>query len=186
MGIEPPELTWDGDHWTAEVVIPEWAGFLDAQGPYNSGRGSSDGRVRLVFAPDRGDDPLNDGELSLLASFCRVAGATSRAVQAAVERAYPAIRQEWSAQDDGYEAYLPALTSPDVLMRLVGLGTIYVHPLVAGEAPYVGFSMRCSWDVEHGLGVLMHGQRVVEMGGADAAFLPWIAERDAKRQRVTE
>jgi hypothetical protein len=47
-------------------------------------------------------------------------------------------------------------------------------------APYVGFEFGCTWDDEHGLGVLMHGERVVDVGGAETAFLLWIAERDAE------
>jgi hypothetical protein len=31
------------------------------------------------------------------------------------------------------------------------------------------------------LGVLMHGTRVVKIGGADTAFLLWIAEEDAAK-----
>jgi len=30
--------------------------------------------------------------------------------------------------------------------------------------PYVGFEFGCTWDEEHGLGVLMHGTRTVEIG----------------------
>ena len=45
--------------------------------------------------------------------------------------------------------------------------------------PCFGYEFGCTWDGEHGLGVLMHGKRVVEVGGADTAFTLWIAKRDA-------
>jgi hypothetical protein len=45
--------------------------------------------------------------------------------------------------------------------------------------PYVGYEFGRRWDGEHGLGVLMHGTRVVEVGGADTAMTLWIAKRDA-------
>jgi len=32
---------------------------------------------------------------------------------------------------------------------------------------YAGFEFGCTWDEEYGLGVLMHGTRTVEIGGAD-------------------
>jgi len=63
--------------------------------------------------------------------------------------------------------------------------TVIFHDVVRGKSPYVGFSFRCAWDREHGLGVMMHGLRVVEVGGADVAVLEWIARRDAKRSAAT-
>nr|WP_143393926.1 hypothetical protein [Fimbriiglobus ruber] len=62
---------------------------------------------------------------------------------------------------------------------LLGLHTIYVHQVQKSGLPYVGFEFGCSWDIEHGLGVLMNGTRVVQISGADTAFLLWIAEEDA-------
>jgi hypothetical protein len=50
--------------------------------------------------------------------------------------------------------------------------------------PYAGFEFGCTWDDEHGLGVLMHGTRAVDIGGADTAFLLWIAEQDGGVQVV--
>jgi len=59
--------------------------------------------------------------------------------------------------------------------------TVIFHDVVRGRSPYLGFSFRCTRDREHGLGVIMHGRRVVEVGGADVAVLEWIARRDADR-----
>jgi hypothetical protein len=47
-----------------------------------------------------------------------------------------------------------------------------------GGIPYVGFSFRCTWEEEHGLGALMHGTRTVDIGGADTSFLLWVARKD--------
>ena len=65
--------------------------------------------------------------------------------------------------------------------RLTGLHAVHVHQVTKDGVPYVGFEFGCTWDDEHGLGILMHGQRAVEIGGADTAFLLWIAEQDAER-----
>lgn len=34
----------------------------------------------------------------------------------------------------------------------------------------MGFELDCNWDEEHGLGVLMHKNRVVKVGQADVSF----------------
>ena len=63
---------------------------------------------------------------------------------------------------------------------MVGLHEVHVHQLQKEGLPYVGYELGCRWDEEHGLGVLMHGSRVVEVGDAGTAFTLWIAERDAR------
>ena len=71
--------------------------------------------------------------------------------------------------------------SQDDFRNLIGLHSVNVHPLQKDGMPYIGFELGCTWDPEHGLGVLMHGNRVVEIGGADTAILLWIAEKDAEK-----
>jgi hypothetical protein len=39
----------------------------------------------------------------------------------------------------------------------------------------------CTWDKEHGLGVMTHQTLVIEIGGADTAFLEWIAKRGLEK-----
>ena len=67
------------------------------------------------------------------------------------------------------------------MRALIGLSSINVHQVQKDGVPYVGFEFGCTWDEEHGLGVLMHGTRTVEIGGADTAITLWIAEKDAKK-----
>ena len=74
---------------------------------------------------------------------------------------------------------MPDIFSADDLKPLVGLYAVNVHQIEKDALPYLGFEFGCTWDSEHGLGVLRHGTRVVEVGGADTAILLWIAERDA-------
>ena len=73
---------------------------------------------------------------------------------------------------------MPDIDSADDLRALIGLSSVNIHQVQKDGIPYAGFEFGCSWDREHGLGVLMHGTRTVEIGGADTAILLWIAERD--------
>lgn len=56
-----------------------------------------------------------------------------------------------------------------------------IAPQSANRLPYFGITFRCTWDEEHGAGVLMHGTRVVEIGGVDTAILLWMAKENAER-----
>ncbi|MCM2505711.1 hypothetical protein NDN16_18785 [Aureimonas altamirensis] len=53
-------------------------------------------------------------------------------------------------------------------------------PDVAGEPPYFGVELACSWDAEHGYGIMFYGTDVVEWGGGDVPNLPWIAAQHAE------
>lgn len=76
---------------------------------------------------------------------------------------------------------MPDIRTADDLHSLIGLSSVNVHQVQKDGIPYTGFEFSCTWDEEHGLGVLMHGTRTVQIGGADTAILLWIAEEDAQR-----
>ena len=67
---------------------------------------------------------------------------------------------------------MPDIESAMELRSLIGLHTIHVHPCVDGDVPYAGLELGCTWEAEHGLGILMHGDRVVKIGWADTALYP--------------
>lgn len=167
--------------WCADVRLASWQGFQSRRGPYGSRDGPlpSDGRVAIGFAPEgRGTAPLIPSELALLSWFLEHEPQVSREVMDAIVR--------WCAPDcDERRARLG--DDMDIGARIVdvadlrghiGLHCVHVHQITDRGPPYVGFEFGCDWEEEHGLGVLMHGTRVVEIGHADTAFLLWIAKAD--------
>jgi hypothetical protein len=69
------------------------------------------------------------------------------------------------------------------LLEQVELTSVHIHWIERDGLAYVGYELSCEWDNEHGAGVLMHADRVVEVGQADTAILGWIAKRDAKKRK---
>jgi uncharacterized protein DUF6985 len=169
--------------WTAQTVLPSWSGFQSRRGAYGSQDTAkpSDGAVRIVFAPEgRDTSPLTAEDTSLIEWFLQREALVSAAVLSSLLKAYPSLQRDY-----GYSGKEKAQLMPDVLKsadfrELIGLHTVFVHPLDKNGVPYLGFELGCTWDIEHGLGVLMHGLRVVQVGGADTAFLLWIAQQDAE------
>jgi hypothetical protein len=76
---------------------------------------------------------------------------------------------------------MPQVTTPDELKSLFGLANVHIHQASKNGVSYVGLEFECTWDSEHGLGVMIHKNRIVDFGGADTAILEWIADRDAQR-----
>ena len=97
---------------------------------------------------------------------------------------YQNWREDWSSAMDPreFKETMPPVSSPSKFRRLVGLSYVHVLEESLEGIAYIGFECGCTWDSEHGLGFMTHGERVVELGGADTAFLEWIAERDVERR----
>jgi hypothetical protein len=135
--------------------------------------------VDLVFAPEGRDDaPLRDSEVGLVRWAIAHEREMQRALLDKLLATYEPLRGKY-ARFLGDATQMPVVHDSDEFRRLIGLTALHVHPIEGHGPPYVGFELGCTWDDEHGLGVLMHGTRVVEIGGADTAILLWIAEADA-------
>jgi hypothetical protein len=164
--IPPIPLTKDKHgFWETSINLPAWAGYVDAAGPYASPNSDapSDGTVRISFgnAPE-GPTPE---QIAAYHYLRETEPFVSGEVIAAIMDKY--VR--------------PEKRRPNVLRKHVGLGTVLILPVTKDGHAYIGFECGCSWDNEHGCGVLTHKERVVKVGGADTAFLKWIAEEDARR-----
>lgn len=176
-----------GFSWRAKCRLPSWSGYLDCSGPYGGViKGAvSDGAVELVFAPEGRDNrPLESDELDLIQWFMENEAKVSDAVKAALFDAYPGLTAAYGYTAAEQAELMPPVAAPDEMKRLIGLYAVNIHQTRNGAEPYVGFEFGCTWDTEHGLGVLTHGSRVVEVGGADTAILLWIAEQDAGRTQA--
>jgi hypothetical protein len=110
------------------------------------------------------------------------------AVLQAIFDAYPAMRARYPYGRALAAEEMPPIDRPEQLRALLGLSVVHVLKAAKGGAAYVGFEFGCTWEEEHGLGVMTHRGRVVEiplMGGAkvghaDVSFEEWIAEEDAR------
>src|SRR5262249_56651941 len=80
-----------------------------------------------------------------------------------------------------FEVAMPEVSSPLEFDQLVGLSNVHVLGEALEHIAYIGFELGCTWDREHGLGFMTHAQRGVDVGGADTAFLEWVAMRDIKK-----
>jgi len=183
MPAEIPQFSLeDGLFWTATVTLPSWRGFQSRTGAYGARDSavSSDGRVQIVFAPEgRGSEPLTEPELSAVRWVMEHEASLASALLLSLLKEYPSLQEQYSGEIEA--ELMPDVQSVDDFRALIGLSSVNVHQVQKDGVPYVGFEFGCTWDEEHGLGVLMHGTRTVEIGGADTAITLWIAEKDAKK-----
>ena len=181
-----PEFIWNDYFWVTSARLPAWSGYQIRNGPYGgvSEAGLSDGRVQILFAPEgRDDSPLLASEIELVKWVIESEAALHEGAVKMLFDAYPRLREEaleWIDEEEASEL-LPEVQSADELKQLVGISSINVHQIMKDRIPYIGIELGCTWDDEHGLGILLHGSNPLEIGGADTAILLWIAEKYAKQ-----
>jgi hypothetical protein len=187
-----PPLKWLGNFWTGRVVLSSWRGFQSRLGPYasKSPTTESDGTVRLSVETPEGvaERPPSHEQANAMRYLLEHEEVICNAVVAAIFEEYPAIRRRLldAGLIDEYE--MPDLERLEQLKSHIGLSAVHVLRVVKGDSAYVGFELGCTWDEEHGLGVMMHQGRIVELpdmgigkvNGAELASEDWMAEADVQ------
>jgi hypothetical protein len=182
-----PPLTRDKYSWTGEVELPSWAGFQSRRGAYGSfsSHAKSDGRAHLTIEPqtDDAETPPTPEQVRAFQLLVDNEPAVANSVLLAIFTNYPDMRDKYGYRDEDAAELMPEIQRADQLRQLIGLSSVHVLSVAKDATVYIGFEFGCTWDVEHGLGVMTHKDRVVKVGGADTSFLEWIAERDAKNKK---
>ena len=71
---------------------------------------------------------------------------------------------------DIYEKLVPEINNISDFKNAVGLSTIHAMEGDKDGFAYIGYELGCDWDNEHGIGIMMHKERVVEIGQANTSF----------------
>ena len=82
---------------------------------------------------------------------------------------YPSLQKIYEYSEKEKADFMPDLNTIDGFSDLVSPNSIYVLEN-EGKEPNIGFFFSCSWDSEHGLGIMTYKGNVVAIGGADTAF----------------
>jgi hypothetical protein len=175
-----PPLRWRHETWTCDLVLPEWAGFQTRRGPYNtiSSSAPSDGTVSLRVTVAGSDRVPPTADQTAAFQYLREYGPAVRdAILVRVFAQYSQFREEYldafDEEDEDFPeiaAGVPELDRPDQLAGVIGLGNVFLLTEARDGISYVGFEFGCEWESEHGLGVLTHRTRILDLGQAPTAF----------------
>lgn len=170
---------WIDDVWTCEIALPAWRPFLYSQ---------ATDVVEVVFEQDHASADIapSEAQVETVKHLLAAQDEIRSAVEIAVRAYYDEVRPKYVAFAVRVPDFMgdPATSMPEnpdasTFARLHELNGVFVHPIVARGLAYVGFSFHAAWEPEHGLGVMTHDRRVIDVGSADQAFSPWAAEKDA-------
>ena len=79
---------------------------------------------------------------------------------------YPKLQEIYDYPDEIKGDFMPDICEPKEFSKLLELQNIYI----IGNTAKIGFQFSCSWDLEHGLGVMTQSGNVIKIGSAEAAF----------------
>jgi hypothetical protein len=171
-GSFPPfgELKWEDDGWEGKIKLPAWAGFQSRNGPYASqdSKSPGDGSVTVTITPAQDAKELTPSEAQCRSvKFHLENGAQAvQSVLAALVPYHRGLKKDWEMNDKE----MPPVTDPEDFRKMIGLGQLHVLPHTADDVAYLGLEFGCDWEEEHGLGVVLHKDRVIEVGEASDAF----------------
>lgn len=164
-----PELTWGKfDKWEGKTTLSVWQGFT------YRGYGSADWTIRLSVE-------LDNPEISRVPSQ-----AQCKAFKFLQERGDDIVSSVLAALLPYYTDYCagvdfcgaqeecaPNIVDTNDFKLLMKLTDIFIHKWIKDDLAYTGLSFDCTWEPEHGFGVLLHGIRVVNIGFSEESF-DWI------------
>lgn len=183
-----PRLTWEYYFWTAKDNLPAWAGFQERHGPYASANSEkpSTGDIKIFIKPPKTTEasfgppaPEQSTAYNFLKQNNR--DIAMAALEAIFEK-YPEWQDSYGYEDDEREEFMPDIRSPNDLKQLIGLGTVHILNIAKDGHAYHGLEFGCTWDEEHGVGVLLHKDRVIKVGDASQAFEEWPARHDGGKE----
>ena len=168
------ELTYDGAFWSGELRLRSLDRLVK-------------GRSKDLLLEIESDDgtlstTVRRGLVWLLANQAAV----GKVLVAGIVAGYPAIRAHALkiAIPDAAKLPAEAALTAKTLAKFVDARSVTLHETAYGTRPYVGVQFGAVWEREHGLGVLLHGTRIVAIGDADVALDIYGPATDRRKQRA--
>ena len=83
---------------------------------------------------------------------------------------YCRIRPQYERAGPEWIANMPIITRKEEIDEFLNLNYIQVFWPYDSKEPKIGFSYACTWDREHGAGIVIKGDEIVDAGSADCLF----------------
>jgi hypothetical protein len=160
--MDRPQASWNGDEWTCFVELSAWRDLL---------RDEPVGQVSVVFLSEEDPDAEpSDEQIHALQRLRETDDQLRKIVERAIRGYYDEMRERYLDALGELGAAMPHPLTAREFDRLHTLQILYVHSAETPLEPAIGFSFHALWEIEHGLGVLVRGRKVLAVGAADVAF----------------
>lgn len=96
---------------------------------------------------------------------------------------YPEMQSRYNYSEADKAEFMPDIINIKGFAGLLSPTAIYIFSEYQEDMPYIGVSFHCMWEQEHGLGVLICKDRVVQISSADIADDICSVKDDIKAQK---
>ena len=161
LEIGPDEF----ENWSCQFVLPEWKEF-------HCENSREDATGENLFLVLRGDDERSPEELdpSAYQSGLNWVIQNSAAIrEAAMVAIFKYIHETLIGEYGLDDPDLRKIKRKDSLRKAIDPSYLHLFPQAKEGVPYFALEFECSWDPEHGCGVMYWGNEVVEVGISDTA-----------------
>lgn len=154
----------DGEDWVALVPLPGWG---DLMGP------GSDEAMTVVLLPDEHNPavPPEAKQLEAGEFLAQNSHNLLTPILSAMRTHYDAMRPGFLGFLEHPDIQMPPTPALREFVALHDLRQIYIHRPIDTQSARIGFLFGATWEVEHGVGVLTEGLRILDVGAAEVAFL---------------
>jgi hypothetical protein len=157
---------------TDSIELKEWQSFF----------GGSKADLRYTVDGDDLELKQSEKHKSVLEFVICNQSKILNAILSELLKRYPAMQEHYGYEGDDKQDFMPDVHTIHDFADLLSPVAVHILSVYKNNFPYIGYQFSCSWDLEHGFGVMMFQDRVVEIGGADSSFLDWIAKKDLEQQ----
>lgn len=158
----------ENNNWYIERCFEEIKKF-QATGSYmTASQGKSKGYIGIHFDRVEGKTP-STAQINALYYFFDHQKEVLDALCNYLLKDYPRIIALYDYHEEDAVLAFPKMEHPEDIQNTIGIGSLIIYEDEKNNLSYYGFECGCPWDEEHGLGVIMHANRVIDIGdGADA------------------
>ncbi|MEO0477807.1 MAG: hypothetical protein AAF085_17840 [Planctomycetota bacterium] len=149
-------LHWDDFAWSGTIAQPPFPSLYGAE--------------LLVETRDEEQIAPSDQQITAWQNLCQYKPTVQLAVLQATFEYYQKMRPQYAKAGPEWIANMPELERPDQLTDRIGLNTVNLSWPYDEQPVRVGLSFGCTWEREHGIGVVLVDNKVIDIGGADCAL----------------
>ena len=91
-------------------------------------------------------------------------------VRSGLFKHYCAIRPQYEKAGPDWIVSMPIITNKEEIDGMLSINYIRICWPYDEKTPAVGFSYGCQWDREHGAGIIIKGDEIINAGAADCLY----------------
>ena len=164
---------FDGN-WTTDYQFEAFKGLQSRGGSYTSksSEKESDGTVSLTMNDDTSESPdPSQEQVNAINYLIKNSDEVKKVMRKGIDSIYEDLKNQYGYDENEPETkkWFPIIDRLEDYDKVFGVGNVFIQLPSKDDYSYVGIECGCTWDEEHGLGFLLHKNRLVGIGSADEA-----------------